>query len=87
MKEKRMKSIKKRQRPFYSKKYLSIGGVLYPKNEILAIGKVTLNNTLYIYVKTQRTMFYIDFGDDEPCGNYIVDCCIKDFCKELNKFK
>ena len=82
-----MKSIKKRKKLFYSKKYLSIGGVLYPKNEILAIGKVTLNNTLYVYIKTQRTMFYIDFGNDEPEGRHIVDCCIKDFCKELDKFK
>ena len=81
-----MKKKKKQKIIFCPNRYLSIGGVLYPKDEILAIGKAVLDDILYVYIKTQRTMFYIDFGNSSRENIKLVEGCVEMFRQELAAF-
>ena len=70
-----------------SKDYLSIGGSFFPKKEILSIEKIILRNSIYVSIKTQRTRFLIDFGDNEEINSKIVDDCIIAFRENLENFR
>lgn len=66
---------------------LSIAGSYFPIQEIITIKQQQFLTNTFICVKTVRTSFAIDFGENSKDNNRIVDAVIEELNYAINKYK
>ena len=66
---------------------LSIGGSYFPIQEIITIKQQHFLANTFICVKTMRTSFAIDFGENSKDNNRIVNAIVNDLNRIVNKYK
>lgn len=66
---------------------LPIAGIYLPIHEILIIKRQQFLTKTFIYVKTIRTNFVIDFGVSDKDNNRIVDSIVNELNTVINKYK
>lgn len=66
---------------------LSIGGSYFPIQEIITIKQQHFLTNTFICVKTMRTSFTIDFGENSKDNNRVVNAIVNELNHIVNKYK